>query len=440
MNLAEPAHLLREPWRRTHVAGRLLGQELWILSGQFALFVCVFMGFGASQPDRPKAVFLLGVAAVAGVVLLGPVGNLRRVFVSLPVVGFFAWFVASRAWTFNVFSWGTQTRIQLTLVIACVVVFSLLPLDAIAAALVTSCYVVLAYSVFFTVVHPSLATSASGVPGWHAGFIHKNAMSPFLLFAILIVCTFETRRAPKLLAVAVSLFFVAMSQSTTSLAIGIVLLPGWFILGRLNQAATQNKRVILLVTSAVTVTVGLLAVVYLPDLLAARGKDLTLSKRTEIWSQVWLLIKRRPWTGYGIGGVWANPAAEPTRSLLNRLGFVVFHSHNGYLQLLVLLGWIGLALFLWIVVTYLHLGLLVMRTTHPALGRFMILYATLMLVASASEVMTLDIWLAMLCGLLALAMRLLAHPSERAAGALRGPAVSSRFSGRSGDLVGDRFR
>ncbi len=58
------------------------------------------------------------------------------------------------------------------------------------------------------------------------------------------------------------------------------------------------------------------------------------------WSGVWQAIKaERPREGYGIGGVWSDPSVDPARTILRGLGFTVFHSHNGYLEMLLLSPW-----------------------------------------------------------------------------------------------------
>ena len=83
----------------------------------------------------------------------------------------------------------------------------------------------------------------------------------------------------------------------------------------------------------------------------ARGKDLTLSGRTLIWSASTDAISDRPLTGYGIGGVWRDAATDPTAVMMRKIGFTVFHSHSTVLEVMLLLGAIGLALFLLVYVS-----------------------------------------------------------------------------------------
>ncbi|MEG4207535.1 O-antigen ligase family protein [Microcoleus sp. Pol7_A1] len=79
-------------------------------------------------------------------------------------------------------------------------------------------------------------------------------------------------------------------------------------------------------------------------------KDMTLTGRTDFWP---LIIDRinqnHPIFGYGMAGFW-----QPWRGLENpaygiivvKSGFVPPHSHNGFIDILCELGWVGLLLFI----------------------------------------------------------------------------------------------
>lgn len=74
--------------------------------------------------------------------------------------------------------------------------------------------------------------------------------------------------------------------------------------------------------------------------LDALGKDSTLTGRTDIWAV--LQIAQPPtWLGTGAGGFWSDP--NRVTPITTVLGFNPGHPHNGYLQALQDLGWIGLA-------------------------------------------------------------------------------------------------
>ena len=71
------------------------------------------------------------------------------------------------------------------------------------------------------------------------------------------------------------------------------------------------------------------------------GRDATFTGRTEIWAELLPIAWKSPILGLGYGSFWINP---PTKWLLT-------HSHNGYLEILLELGLIGLALVLAVIVS-----------------------------------------------------------------------------------------
>ena len=90
-------------------------------------------------------------------------------------------------------------------------------------------------------------------------------------------------------------------------------------------------------------------------LLTTMGKDSTLTGREGIWAVAEQAISRRPVFGYGFDAFW-----ESTHGGLlfdDELGWEVPHSHDGYLELLLGLGWCGMAL----------LALAIARTARDAL-------------------------------------------------------------------------
>lgn len=375
----------------------LWGRPLWILIAQSGMALTIVLGFGAYQPVKPKVLLLLVLMTMAGTIVLGPIGNWRKIVLSTPPIFVIFWWTSSFLWTWNPFGYERETQIQVPLMLGAILVATLLDREQFAKSLLAGCYLSIIWTVVYTGLHPGPSMiHGDGVPGWHGGFIHKNGMAPFLVFALLVIHTFEHRARVRHVATAVSVFFIVMSQSTTSLAVGLVILPLWIVITRLMRTDPRTRSVGILAASAATFVGGLLAVLYFPVLLQARGKDLTLSRRTEIWAGVWDAIVAEPWLGYGIGGVWIDAGAQPTRSILAGLGFTVFHAHNGFLEFTLELGVIGLIGLFWLLLAVSATSLRLLRTDAP-LGRFLILYVLLIVLTSLSEVTTFGIWLALLC-------------------------------------------
>ena len=74
--------------------------------------------------------------------------------------------------------------------------------------------------------------------------------------------------------------------------------------------------------------------------------DPTLTSRTEIWAFASDMINQRPLFGYGFGSFWSTGDTGPVARLAP--GFIarLNHSHNGYFDMVIQVGFVGFALFL----------------------------------------------------------------------------------------------
>lgn len=386
-----------------HARGRTVEEPVeisstpvWIALAHLALIIAIMVGFGAYPALTPKKFIVILVAVTGGSVLMGPLRNINKVIISIPAFFYLAWWVASYLWTFSLWVWFRETQVMFALVTCLVVIACTLSLKDFTRGLVNACYVAIAWTVIYTGLHPGTTMSHSdGVPGWHGHFIHKNGMAPFMLFAIIVVASFEDNRLRRWGAIAVCLALILLSQSTTTLIVGSALLPFSLLIRKLGRAPQGTRSFLLLTWSLVGLTAAAICVTYLPSLLGVAGKDPTLTSRTVIWGNVIDAIADRPLLGYGIGGVWADASAQPTRSILSGLGFTVFHSHNGYLEVALQVGLIGLVLYFAFVVAYCRTCLEILDSNR-ALASASLLFVALVLLTSISEVMTFDIWFALL--------------------------------------------
>ena len=192
----------------------LAQRPLWIVSGQLGVVIAVFVGFGARGELKPKLVVAMLLCCLVGLLGFGPPRHVSRIVVTAPVVAIAAWWMVSYLWTFNVFGWWTDTQRVMPFVVACVVFVGILPTPAFRAALVAGCYLAIAYSVFELLLHPGSATvNPDGVPGWRGGFIHKNSMGPFMVFAILAVTSFDRPSPRRTVAILTALGLVKIGRA-----------------------------------------------------------------------------------------------------------------------------------------------------------------------------------------------------------------------------------
>ncbi|WP_158615274.1 O-antigen ligase [Acidipila sp. EB88] len=214
--------------------------------------------------------------------------------------------------------------------------------------LVRCTFLVLAFwSAVLALTFPAIGLDASTGHGgdWQGAFTQKNACGRAMVFAIAAMCTqrgFSTTRGIMLLLFVAELGF---SGSRGAWLLGGVLLAalGMFRAGCALERSTRTA------FFAVSIIVGSclcgFGVAEFPVIAELIGRDPTLTGRTAIWHEVWLAIRHRPLLGYGFSAFW-HGAQGASWDVVVALKFVLFHAHNGFLEIWLELGGAGLLLFL----------------------------------------------------------------------------------------------
>jgi O-antigen ligase len=265
--------------------------------------------------------------------------------------------------------------------------------------------------------------------GWLGPFNHKNNLAAFMVASMVVVLALEKNTARRRVAVASMLALVFLTRSGTGAGGMVATLVVFFTVRRYaRQTARQGGML-----AALAAMLGLVGVsvasVFLPSILQLYGKDLTFTNRTDIWAAVWPAIRARPWTGYSWGGVWLQPQTEPTGAILQRLGFAVFHAHNGAIEMILEIGLIGFGFYLCIFFATMDGGRRLLRS-HPDVGAMIIAFGVFIVVSSFTEVLTLGPWLTALVLLRALSLRLL-HETAAAGPSADGDELYGSRASRS---------
>jgi exopolysaccharide production protein ExoQ len=166
-----------------------------------------------------------------------------------------------------------------------------------------------AASVAIFIVAPALAfsTNLGYETAWRGAFTDKNELGMVAaLGGLFAAYAFRNRYGSRLLsgiAIPINLLLLYLSESRTPL---VLLLTGIYV-GIVARAFRRHTGMGLVTGFLLTVlgVVGTaLSVAFLGDLLAALGRNPTLSDRTQIWGTVIPFIEQRPWLGYGLDSFW----------------------------------------------------------------------------------------------------------------------------------------
>ena len=269
---------------------------------------------------------------------------------------FFLWAACSILWSVSPLTSLKQVAaLGLIFLYACFVHLEF-DLECFLAILFWALLVSLCLSLFVSVFFPELGITvvARIETGWRGVFIHKNYLGIFSSLNIMVILELINRKngllfkSVLILGFAVSAVTLLGSRATASLIVlAAVLLAKLFF--RLLRKYHRKVSVFFLL--------ALLAGIALTDfvfknhreiLIEYFRKDDTLTGRIELWSNLMPYIEEKWVLGYGFNGFWTddNTSAQILRGMMN--DWQVPHAHNTYLDLLLNVGIIGLALFLMI--------------------------------------------------------------------------------------------
>jgi O-antigen ligase len=111
------------------------------------------------------------------------------------------------------------------------------------------------------------------------------------------------------------------------------------------------------------------------------GRNPTLTGRTDIWKAV-LSFHTNPIIGTGYDSFWLGGRIEKVWQIIGYKG--ISQAHNGYLQVYLELGIIGVALWAWLAAYGYRNAVLSLRV-NPLLGRFRLAFITAGLIYSLAE-------------------------------------------------------
>lgn len=222
-----------------------------------------------------------------------------------------------------------------------------------------------------------LVPSVGAPPGrsWVGVLSHKNALGSQMAISAMFIYL-QSLRLPKykglcFLLIGLALFMLQQANSGMSKILLVILIS---LLGVIRSIRRLPPR-IALGLMGFFLAIGVGTIILLIEnaeyiIVEQLGKDLTLTGRTLFWPLIVNAINRHPLFGYGYQGFWQpwrgidNPAL-PIRS--PKLGnFIPTHSHNGFLDIGLDLGWLGLAFFIISLLTNIYYGVIhVIRNSEP---------------------------------------------------------------------------
>ena len=227
---------------------------------------------------------------------------------------------------------------------------------AVATVLRRCAFLLLPLSIVFIKYYPRLGRQIDPWSGFtsYSGVGTTKNMLGYLLFSfgLLFVCTLVTKKdtdthnPARRLEMGISVIFLVMiaylyqmSDSKTSL---LALLGACALVLGLATAFVRRNFGAIMVTTVVTVALLQVYFDFYGLVAAGAGRDTTLTGRTDIWAAV-LAMDVDPLVGVGFQSFWLGD-----RLSILWARFPLFRpvqAHNGYIEMYLNLGWIGLCIF-----------------------------------------------------------------------------------------------
>jgi O-antigen ligase len=180
----------------------------------------------------------------------------------------------------------------------------------------------------------------------------------------------ESKLLPALIGMGISGICLVFSKSSTAAFATVFVIMLLFLLMRSPRALRRYMPFIATSFAAITVAYGLAMLNIVPGLghlldpvVALTGKDRTFSARSQIWEIIVDHIHQSPLLGTGYGAYWTAPIPRsPSYIFISRMyGFWPGEAHNGYLDIMNDLGWVGLICLFGYLIVYLRQSLDVLK-------------------------------------------------------------------------------
>ncbi len=219
------------------------------------------------------------------------------------------------------------------------------------------CIIMMILSLASVLLLPSYSLHVvNDVLSWRGIFDHKQTFGPFMGMScsiFLVNCLDKNNnRWFALSSLAFAIVLMLLSNSKTGLLIFVISLYFMPLYKIIKQG--KHRDFMLLIILTIYIGICVLGVVNFETIVVDDlGKDLEFNGRVPIWQLAINSGLNRPWLGYGYNGFWTSNVSYPIikntwafSSEAFRDGTAIFIAHNGFVDLFLQLGIIGLTLFL----------------------------------------------------------------------------------------------
>lgn len=223
---------------------------------------------------------------------------------------------------------------------------------------------------------------------WRGAFTTKGQLSQLMTLSSVVWFLYlrqsSSHRIIKLLLLLTSVTLVFEARSVTSLIVLIAVamfIPAFRVL-RLQFGLAVPM---FLMYAAAVGTFMIWAASNSNNLAYWFGRDPTLTGRTSLWQIAWEKVLERPFLGYGYSGFWRGWAG-PSADVWLAIGWRPPHAHNGYLEIALQLGFVGVIIYAAVYLQALARAVTLARQIKGVDGEFPLVFLLFTFLVNFSEV------------------------------------------------------
>lgn len=359
---------------------------------QFFIVMAPLFSFGVLGSDVLPGLTGVGLLGGAvGLLLLAPRTVLHRLPVSLVAVAFVGWILVSATWSGNPEATSFAIKRVVPIAAGYMIVVGVISFRHLVQALLWSVRITVVVTLGAVValaearVHIDPTGGSPDLAGWHGLFPHKNIMTPLLVFGLLTILTFDRTSLVKWASLALIGVLLVGSDSVTGMSSALLAVSIWVWLQLYQNLDLRGSSVFVVSTLSVGLFTLLGILASLSTITSASGKDLTFTGRTFIWAASLNAWNERPLVGWGLDGILApEPVTARTVQAWREIGFIAPHSHNGFLDLGVQLGLVGVLLFFALFIPTIISGFSLVRE-RPKIGAWVVSVGVVQVYMALSE-------------------------------------------------------
>jgi O-antigen ligase len=212
----------------------------------------------------------------------------------------------------------------------------------------TLCLMMAAVIVLYFVAPTYVVDYSSHIGAWKGLSSHKNGFGEFMAeaVALLLLVRFRQFRWLRYLFLVAAVVLLKLSGSATSLFAGTLVIAA-MLLWRCTRQKPKQRLLVYAVAALIVFSVAYFLTGHAGLVFQLLNRDPSLTGRTHIWAMALPAMMKSPILGYGYDAFWTGMNGEALDMMIGA-GWLVPNAHNGFIDLGLSLGMLGLCVFLYV--------------------------------------------------------------------------------------------